>query len=70
MYLFNHSEGILLTPFPFHLPLILGTGTCLLRLGKTDGVSTEIVDRVVLSEESVTDNPKRTDRSGNIHSGE
>lgn len=42
----------------------------LLGLGETDGISAEVIDRVVLSEESVTDDPERTDRGGDIHTGE
>lgn len=39
----------------------------LLGRGETDGISTQVVDRVVLSQEGITDNPKGSDGSGNIH---
>jgi hypothetical protein len=43
-----------------------------LQLGRSESnsVPTEIVDGVVLSEESVTDDPQGTDGGGDVHTGE
>ena len=42
----------------------------LLGLGETDSVPAEVVDRVVLSEEGVTDDPEGADRGGDVHARE
>ena len=42
----------------------------LLGVGETDGVPSQVVDRDVLAQERITDDPKRADRRWNVHSGE
>ena len=52
------------------IPVLLSCSSALVRRRKANGIATQVIDGVVLSEEGVTDNPKGTNGCGDVHSGE